>query len=399
MEIIRMESYNESVEFFSEAVFADGKKSVEPVLDAITKIKDQLEEELKSADTNPKKFDPKKYWKSLDWKNLEDSIMKVFGFRYCEVNPYVEKYMGKNVFESKELNCMVYHADRFPIEGLVTDKGFYDKSHSTTMNIYISLGLIHVLDPDEILAVLLHEFGHSIDPALTTITYTETNILSKYITDRKGDLTKTEKKIVEEDKKNLFGAATGLVATLVSKVKSGSSLLLDVIFGGSEKGRLKKIKKALDKEKGEFNRKECSEAFADNFARMYGYGAIVMRALHKVDKQNEEEMNSWIKRERARQECITKLTINAINDVHKTDIHRIRALIKEYKEDISDPNTPPKVKKALEEDMGELEKVLDMYLNNFSQFQNNVNKLINEELERRESSSEEAKTSDTSKSK
>ena len=49
------------------------------------------------------------------------------------------------------------------------------------MEIWISLGLIKNLTSDEILAVLLHEFGHSIDPALIDIKYTETNILSKYI--------------------------------------------------------------------------------------------------------------------------------------------------------------------------------------------------------------------------
>ena len=43
-----------------------------------------------------------------------------------------------------------------------------------------------------------------------------------------------------------------------------------------------------------------------------------------------------------------KLTISAIADVHKTDIHRIRNLINEYKADIKDPNTPDVVKKQLQ---------------------------------------------------
>ena len=66
------------------------------------------------------------------------------------------------------------------------------------MEIWISLGLIKNLTSDEILAVLLHEFGHSIDPALIDIKYTETNILSKYITDRKKSLNKDENRIINK---------------------------------------------------------------------------------------------------------------------------------------------------------------------------------------------------------
>ena len=57
-------------------------------------------------------------------------------------------------------------------------------------------------------------------------------------------------------------------------------------------------------------------------------------------------------------------------------------MIKEYKADIADPNTSVIVKKQLQEDLTELEKILDEYLTNFGEFQNRVNKIINEELSR-----------------
>ena len=54
------------------------------------------------------------------------------------------------------MNAFVYHSDRYPIDGLVTDKGFYDKTHSLVMDIRISLGLVKELTAEEIVAVLLH---------------------------------------------------------------------------------------------------------------------------------------------------------------------------------------------------------------------------------------------------
>ena len=229
----------EKVDFYMEAVFADGKKTVEPILGCIERCRNILLDEIKKVDESVAakkgnksieiyKFDPEKYWKNTCWRDLEDMMQEIFGFRYCEINPYIEKYINRiNDFESRELNCAVYHPDRFPIEGLVSDKGYYDKSHSSTMVIYITLGLVKDLEPDELLAVLLHEFGHSIDPALTTISYTEVNILSKYLTDRTGSLTKEEKKAMENAKKahKLSGEAIiGILYVLI--------LGLPLIIGG-----------------------------------------------------------------------------------------------------------------------------------------------------------------------
>lgn len=404
----------EQIDFYTEAVFADGKKTVEPILNAIKICRDILLEEIKKVDDTAKahkgnksievyKFDPNKYWKNQCWKDLEDSIMKVFGFRYCEINPYIEKYIKSiNDFESRELNCMVYHPDRYPIEGLVTDKGYYDKSHSSTMLIYITLGLIKDLEPDEILAVLLHEFGHSIDPALTTISYSTTNILSKYLTDRTGKLTDDERKVLEDTKKKhkLSGEVIGDIIILaiffapfiIGGLKSLFNIIREKIIGKErvEEEKIDKIKRVIAKEKDDFNRREFSEAFADNFARMYGYGAILAKGLQKLSKHTEKIMNSWYKKDRKRRDCIVRMTMDAIGDEHKTDIHRIHSLIKEYKADINDPKTPPTVKKYLEADLKELEEVLKLYTNDFSDFQNRVNQAIYDELIKKDNKKEKA---------
>lgn len=389
----------ESVDYFSEAVFSGGKKTVEPLLECFTACKNLLMNELQEEENSKKEhekdssvkvktFDPIKYWRNKVWRDLEDQIVKIFGFRYCEVDPWPEKYISnKNMFETKELNCGITHADRYPIEGIVTNKGFYDKSHNSVMMIDVSLGLIKDLDPDEILAVFLHEFGHSIDPALMTISYTETNILSKYLTDRSGNLTIAEKKVANKHKLGVGWKILAVVSFvyLINVWTSEFAKLIDRIFkkrnkGDIEKRNLDKIKAALKNDNELFDRKKFSEAFADNFARMYGYGSVLMRGMHKMDKHNNHVYIDWMKKESDRQKMIVGMTIDAINDEHKTDIHRIRSLMREYKADINDPTTPKMVKKALQQDLDELDKVLDLYLNNFSDFQNKVNQMINEDI-------------------
>lgn len=394
-------------QFYTEAVFANGKESVMPIVETIQKIKDLLESQISDQDkgikenrdadrkrkkgepvskTKVKYFDPKAFWKNQLFKQLEDEFSKVFGFRDVSIEPYIEKYnSSEKMFESRILNAEIYHADRFPIEGLVTDKGFYDKSKSVRMNVYLSLGLIRALSSEEIMAVMLHEFGHSIDPALVDIKYTEVNILSKYLTDRKHAINKQEKKFIEKHKNNfivifcIFGAlwVTTLVSSLFNAIR-------DKILGKEkvQQKKLEKVRKMVEADKDKFTRQEFSEAFADNFARMYGFGPQLMNGLKKLDKESEKMINSRFKKERTRQDIILMIVQDSINDVHKTNIHRARALIKEYKADIADPNTSAIVKKQLQEDLEELEKILNEYMNNFGDFQNRVNKIINEELEK-----------------
>lgn len=411
------------VQPFSEAVFAGGKQSVMPLVEKIQQIKDLLDEQINQQNNSHKDamdarkkrregetikqmpkvkpFDPVAFWRHQLFKELEDSIGDIFGFRNVEIHPYVEKYnSSRKEFESKILNCEIYHSDRFPIEGLVTDKGFYDKSKSLTMQVHVSLGLLKELSAEEILAVLLHEFGHSIDPALVDIKYTEINILSKYLTDRKNAINRSEEKVIKQNKLTAGGALIVTWFLLIFGVLFAHTIgkfvnfLMDK-FGNKEKAmqkRLKKVKAMVDADKSKFNRQNYSEAYADNFARMYGFGAQLASALRKLSSSLEKSMKSRYKKETERQMAIVYITSLMIKDVHKTDLHRIRNLIKEYKADIDDPNTSPTVKKQLKDDLAELEKVLDEYLNNFSEFQNRVNRIINEELEKVEVAEEKKDT-------
>lgn len=147
---------------------------------------------------------------------------------------------------------------------------------------------------------------------------------------------------------------------------------------------LNKLKVILEEDKNnpEFNRQNYGEVFADNFARMYGYGAQLISGLNKIEKDNNDRIRSWIVKEKKRELFIFNMTADIITkDVHKTDLHRIKSLLDEYNNDINDPNIPPEVKKMLEDDIKELKLVLNKYLNNMGDFQNKINRTIAESLD------------------
>ena len=398
--------FNESIDntqwndtLYTEAVFGDGKKKLDGILECITKIHNELltqignhEEDEKNKIKNPRIFNPKAFWKHQYFKDLEDEIKKVFGFRSVLIQPCIEKYNSKDkMFESKMMNCAIYQVNRFPIEGIVTDNGFYDKSNSLTLDIVVTLGLIKNLEPDEIVGIFLHEFGHAIDPALASISYTEVNALSKYLTDRKGALTTAEKNTLKSYKMNegdKDGGIGGLLMAVGVPAKTIFTAIKGFIFGKEAvtKRNLEKIRKIVQSDNEKFNKQNFTEAFADNFARMYGYGVPCARGIQKISKSVDDRISSRWKKEKMRQQAILDMTKDALNDAHKTDVHRIYALIKEYEADIKNPNTPAVVKNQLKEDLEEMKKLLNQYLNNFSEFQNRINKLIYEELKQQDKS-------------
>lgn len=177
------------------------------------------------------------------------------------------------------------------------------------------------------------------------------------------------------------GEGLGLIYLVGSNTKN----FLGIFQSSKKKERklLEKLEKTVreDAQKEKFNKVNYGEAYADNFARMYGYGAPLISALQKMSKDQDSKVNSWFSKESKRQQVIISIAIDMIKDCHKTDIHRAKALIEEYKKDINDPNTPPNVKKALQEDLKELQTLLDKYTNSFSDTQNKVNKIISETLD------------------
>lgn len=375
---------------FTEAYFVDGKKTMEPIVKAFSNLKELLDLSIKEKKT---KFDPKQFVQSLKFKELEDAIQAAFGFRNIEVYCSNERYDAKkDTFEINTMNCYTYPTWRFPIEGLVTDKGFYDKSRSINTSVTITLGLLRKLTAEECVGVLLHEIGHNLDPALVDIKYIATNVYSKYLTDRKGKITDKEKKAVEREKLGfieiLLILGVGIIAVIAQCI---SDAIGRAIF--NKEKAIEAIKQRLRKD-GQFSRQTNQEAFADNFARMYGFGPALVSASNKIDKYYEKRRNSRFKKEKDRQRAIANIVQASISDVHKTDVHRIHSLIREYEADLKDPTIPERVKKDIREDLDEVKKVLESYLKDRTEFENRVNQLILDELERADIKFEQKKSAE-----
>ena len=402
---------------YMEAVFKDGRSKMQPLVNQIKKIQDQLNDEIKKHDAveegkSGKKFDTVAFWRNPLFKELEELIQKIFGFRNVEIHPYMEDWDSKKkqfVFRdgnveipSEIFEVEVSHSLRYPIEGLVTDAGFYDKSKSLNFKIYFSLKFLHSVTPEEAVAVFLHEFGHTIDPAIVDIKYTKINILSKYLTDRKSALNSEEKKFLSVNKITEFailGIFTGflILVTWFSAIWNQFVTNKNKTLSPKEtEERIKNLRATLSKSE-QFNRQNFSEAFADNFARMYGFGPQLMSALKKMNLDMSKKLRSRIKKEEERQKVILEMVENALQGQHRTNIHRARSLIKEYENDLKDPKLSAKIKKQIKEDKEEVEKVLESYTNDFSAFQNRLNKIINEELEKLENKNEKKKEKEDKK--
>ena len=377
--------------YYTEAVFENGRKSIQPIIDAFTKVKKGAEEVINPNNDDRDKY--KRFWKSQTIKDFEDVLKDTFGFRDVIIKPVEYVYVTKTV--ERVMNAGVSSEKRYPIDGLVSKNGFYDSTHSIRMDILLTYGILEALEPEELTAILLHEFGHTIDPAWYDIKYHDANALSKYMLDRKNALNKIEEK--ETQKKGFIAMLARLVhldspgsfQESVDVPKKGFiQAIMDFLTHGQyTENKLQKmidhIRSMIRLDKNDFSRFGNSEAFADNFARMYGLGVPLMRGLRKMSSDDDRRSNSWYQKELDRQKAIAQMTMRSIRDVHKTELHRIYALLKEYEADLKDSTIPAQTKKALREDMMGLRDVLNEYLNNFSDMQKRINRAMNEELQKK----------------
>jgi hypothetical protein len=370
-------------EFITEAVFKDGKNKIKPIQDSFDKLARVYSTMKKGLNGYSSTYDNHvKFYKDDAWKELEKSMIEILGVRSI-----VFDHMSMRSGHAGKywLNCYTYTNmyDRFPIDSLISDAGFYDQSHTLMCEMTISQQLFEICTPEEITAIFLHELGHNIDPALVDIKYSGVDVLIDSMLGR----TTSESKI-DKLKSKLGIKKKGLVEDVVFTIyvlflmiiTFGPlvAILIDTLirrFESKEK-KMNKIKELL-KEANEFNRKNNTEAYADNIARMYGYGAALMTGLEKVGKQNEDiALYSYRKKAKRREKVILDMYIDSLRDVHGTDVQRIVALIKEYETDLKDPSIPDGTKKWIRADKEKLEAVLNAYVNNKDKVKANVNKMI-----------------------
>jgi hypothetical protein len=369
----------DNISVITEAVFKDGKEKVKPIEDAFNNLSRVYSEKKKNLTGSGSSMrGHNEFYTDPAWKNLEKAIIECLGIRSVIFSHMTIKSRVKN---KPYLNCYTYTNmyDRFPIDGLITDKGFYDSSHTLMCEMIISQELFDTCTAEEITAIFLHELGHNIDPALVDIKYTGTDILIDSMLGREV----SDKKIDKAKPKGLEGFGVfiliyWLIVLLLTILPAFIAFIKD-LFESKEK-KLKKIKKLLEVAK-EFNKKENTEAYADNIARMYGYGAALMAGLKKVGIQNEDiYLHSFKEKSKRREKAVLNMYIWALEDVHGTDVQRTVALIKEYEADLKDDTIPDSAKKWIKKDKEQLEALLDAYINNKDELKATVNRMIKDAM-------------------
>lgn len=370
---------HEEVDLITEAVFNKGKEKIKPIEKAFNELSNvyiSMEQSLKNR--NGEKG--REFYKHDAWKNLESIIIESLGIRSVIFQP-----MSVRSLKPKDrtwLNCYTYTNmyDRFPISGLLTEDGFYDKSHTLTTQITISQELFSKCTPAEVTAIFLHELGHNIDPALVDINYVGTDVLVDSLLGKKT----SPKKLQKLKARYSIGGGDIMIILylLIYLIPLTASIIFAIVRRFESKERkLERIKKLLKTAK-EFNSKNNTEAYADNIARMYGYGADLMSGLRKLGINNDElALYSCRNKAKRREKVILDMYESYLRDVHGTDVQRIVALIKEYEEDLKDPNIPEKTKKWITTDKEKLEKVLDAYTNDKDKMKANINKMIKEAMQ------------------
>ncbi|MBD5584734.1 MAG: hypothetical protein HDQ88_06600 [Clostridia bacterium] len=418
---------------FTEAVFVKGKQHIKQLEPLIAAVQNKMKEMMSKGG----KFNLQKFWKDTTWRDLEHKLQEVFGFKtiiFDLIDDGATSGKG-NKIKLPQFNVWIQSLVRYPIEALVTDDGFYDKSKSLEAFVSVSTWFVKNLSPQEFLAVFLHEMGHGIDPAIVDITYTQTNMISEYLMDRKIPKKKETEAFIKKTKPQglvgaillgvlgialyifiyvmvitiLFKAAftdaysprkksKGLEGEKGEKKSIGFSANNNIFANTWERVKrlfmgkknynqavVKKYEQVVEKivknQKEQFNKYNYSEAFADNFARMYGYGGDLVSALKKMRSVVvTQRYRSRYKQDIERRKYIVDMIYGMTMDEHKTDIQRAQALLREYDADLNNPKIPPKVKKSIKEDRDNLAVVINEYLNNFDAFHNRMNKKIFETL-------------------
>lgn len=394
---------------FEEHVFsAKGRAKLKKIDEIWNKIKEEL---AKETVDNGKKFNPIKFCKNELFHQLELTIQDIFGFRYVEIFPKIEKVYD----ESKDkmfvyVNaCTVMPPNRFAIDGIITDAGFFDKSKSMKMYMIVGLPLIQMLESEELTAVFLHEMGHNLDPAMYNINYKDMNDYVKYILDTDRDKKKKENNNVKKtpwlekiitlstnNTETIKKSSKGFIVKAIKKslnfidkmILNLSKFLYTLKFKNPFNSNLDKVidklvkaTKENIKKKGIFSKYNSSEAFADNFPRMYGYDKYLVKASSKMNKENEETNMKDIygknvfnraNIEKIRSQFFAIVIQDSIDDVHRTDIHRYYSLLKEYYKDLKDKTIPADIKKSIQKDLDEMIKLGDIYFKSPDQVKNKI---------------------------
>lgn len=351
-----------------------------------------------------------------------------------KINRLFEKQFGMDCFGLQVMNTEQHNAftwvvattfdvaRRIDLSDMVTgtmSEGFkFKPNNGLCIVVNISFGLLKDLTAAEIVGVILHEIGHNFADALyDKIKFHNKNLMKAYERELLSYTTlvgfifalplylaaKKQLKIMtnsyrkqeqEKQQSKKQSKVKGFLAGLSGKHKDLSSFLSAVA------GRILRTTKysVLNYKRyaGEKAKKDAresldrqNEVFADKFAGVYGYSVEISTALTKMT-YNRTKVDKFMDKYEALRKANQEYH-DAIRDINDYDCHpqliqRINEEIKLLSNEIAKEDVDPKVKKILQDQLDELNKLLKKItdtskkLSQEEQAQNIYNDYVNQNM-------------------
>lgn len=253
----------------------------------------------------------------------------------------------------------------------------------------LNMGLINndEFSDEEIMAILLHEIGHTFFQAVTDkdcvytlasrITETIYAINSK-IARRISDANVITDKDIEKDVIDAASYTGSLGYDLFNSFSNIKNQIFSIPHSivSTAKNMVSSIKSKFFKESMEDNMKRTryaytNEKFADSFAVMYGYGAQLHTGLMKIGNYYDKELNihqsknTVIIAYKVFKYMLFDLLAYTLNmmDEHPKDLARIKVSIEYLKRELAKESLDPKVKMDLIRQIDDLNALIDQYVN------------------------------------
>ena len=320
---------------------------------------------------------------------IGNKISEIWGFAECSVNVYFSEY--PNAYTYPVTYSMDVEPEKMIVKGANGYK--YSKQSNFYTMFYISSAMICNKDytDGEIMAVLLHEIGHSFsaanlekcelvkagresyifnmimnmfyDPSYAVSLVTNTNMYKKVMTMLNNKKKDGKGVYVSSDTLNKFLNNVYKVIFVLPFKLTGISALINKL-SASEFGQYIKRVTHNDKAMKNMAHGRTDEYLSDSFAMMYGYGPDQSTALAKMYFSEKDAFNDFCKKV----PIVGKLNESSefsywvlaeTFSQHPSLPARVDNILKELQDELKKSNLSPTMKKKIQDNIKDLEEFKD----------------------------------------
>ena len=316
-------------------------------------------------------------------------VEKLFGFNSFALNISPDQTInaytfGTHTFRSKE-------EVRKMITSLkASNNGFYHDTSNGIVNgiCTLNIGLINCdnISDDEIIACILHEIGHNFFEAVTdkdcvySLVFNILKILKDINIKINNNISSGKEMTLDTIKSDVddtiqFFDKFGQLNNLFVKIKNNIFSIPHAI-SSTARSAMKFVSSKFFRESMEDNMKRTrygytNEKFADSFAVMYGYGPELHSFLRKIEEYYikmyniKQTRNTVIVAFKVFKALLIDSILYTLNimDPHPNDLARIKVSIEYLKRELAKESLDPKVKIQLLQQVEEMQKLIDDYIN------------------------------------